>query len=186
MQITARHNLYRLGIAAAVAALTSVACNNSDYKTGDNTNTPAATNVDTGLSKTTDTANNTPVAHTAVVHSRKKATTSIVMTEAAAGTTAPQFPGGQKALDSYVNDHINYPQNAIDNDVTGTVRVSFVVDEEGRISKAKLMNPRKVGEGLDEEALRVVSNMPDWKPATKHGKKIKTRLELPISFQVES
>ena len=188
MQITAKYNLYRLGVVVAVTALTSVACNNSDYKTSDNTTRPASTDMDTSVAKTLDSTarTSTPSTHTAGIHNRKKASTSIVMTDAAAGTTAPQFPGGQKALDNYVNEHINYPQNAIDNDVTGVVRVSFVVDEQGRITKAKLVTPQRVGEGLDEEALKVVSNMPEWKPATIHGKKVKTRLELPISFQVES
>lgn len=108
------------------------------------------------------------------------------MTDKMAGGTMPEFPGGQKALDNYVNDHINFPQDAIDKDAQGTVRISFVVDENGRITKAKLMNPERVGNGLDQEALRVVNNMPEWKPATLHGKKVKARLELPISFQVES
>jgi len=128
----------------------------------------------------------TPPARPTAMHHRKKASTTIVMTETMKGATAPQFPGGQRALDNYVNDHINYPQNAIDNDVSGVVRVQFVVDENGKISKAKLISPQKVGEGLDEEALRVVNSMPEWKPGTLHGKRIKTRLELPISFMVES
>ncbi|HEY4108169.1 TonB family protein [Puia sp.] len=200
MQITAKHNLYRLGVAAAVAALTSVACNNSDYKTSDDTTPadspsaqmnpaapatpagqPAAVDMDT-----TKSSAGTPATHKAGMHNRKRASTSIVLTDKEAGVTAPEFPGGQKALDSYVNDHINYPQGAIDNDVSGIVRVSFVVDEHGKITKAKIISPQKLGEGLDEEALRVVSTMPEWKPATLHGKRVKTRLELPISFQVES
>ena len=108
------------------------------------------------------------------------------MIDKVAGGTMPEFPGGESALNKYVNDNINYPQDAIDNDVTGIVRVSFEVDKNGKISKATLISPQKVGKGLDEEAVRVVGNMPDWKPATVHGKNVKTRLELPISFQVES
>jgi TonB family protein len=120
------------------------------------------------------------------ISNRKMAAASVVMTEKVAGTTAPEFPGGQRALDNYVNAHIKYPKAAINNDVTGIVRVSCTVDENGRITKVKLLNPEKLGDGLDEEAVRVVSNMPDWKPATFHGRRVKTQLELPISFMVET
>ena len=99
---------------------------------------------------------------------------------------APQFPGGQNALDNYINKNVNYPQRAIDDDVTGTIHVSFVIDEKGDVTKAKVLDAANVGDGLDQEALRVVKNMPTWMPGTVKGKKVKTRMELPISFQVES
>jgi len=99
---------------------------------------------------------------------------------------APQFPGGQRALDNYINKSVNYPQQAIDDDVSGTVHVSFVVDEKGRVTKARVVDAANVGDGLDMEALRVVKNMPQWMPGKVNGKKVKTHMELPISFQVES
>ena len=99
---------------------------------------------------------------------------------------APQFPGGQRALDNYINNNVNYPQQAIDDDATGTVHVSFIVDEDGHVTKAKVMDAANVNDGLDQEALRAVKNMPAWTPGTVKGKKVKTRMELPISFQVES
>ncbi|HEY4336949.1 MAG TPA: energy transducer TonB [Puia sp.] len=188
MQMKAKHPLYVLPVAAAILALGAVACNNSDYTTSDHSTPDSAMTKSNPADKDTvdNTAKTTPPARPIATHHRKKASTSIVVTEPMAGAIAPQFPGGQGALDSYVNDQINYPQNAIDNDVSGVVRVSFIVDENGKITKAKLISPQKVGEGLDEEALRVVNKMPEWKPGTLHGKKVKTRLELPISFTVES
>ncbi|HEY4288486.1 MAG TPA: TonB family protein [Puia sp.] len=98
---------------------------------------------------------------------------------------APEFPGGQNALDNYVNNNIDYPAKAIDDNTTGTVRVSFVVDEHGKVSRAHIVG-NKLGNGLDEQALKVVNNMPAWKPGKVHGKNVKTRLELPIAFQVEA
>jgi protein TonB len=98
----------------------------------------------------------------------------------------PQFPGGNDALSGYVNDHLQYNQTAIDNNTTGTVKVSFVIDEKGKVMSAHLIGANKVGNGLDEEALRVVSNMPSWRPGKVKGKNVKTRLELPISFQLEA
>jgi protein TonB len=186
MQMKEKHGIYRLSWLAAVLALASVACNNSDNKTSYSSSPDSTKNLNPAASATPAGQPSTPTTHTAGIHNRKKAKATIVVTKPMAGAKAPEFPGGEKALDNYVNDHINYPQQAIDNDVSGVVRVSFIVDEQGRITKAKLVSPQKVGEGLDEEALRVVSNMPEWKPGTLHGRKVKTRLELPISFQVES
>jgi protein TonB len=100
--------------------------------------------------------------------------------------TGPQFPGGQNALDKYITNNFNYPQQAIDDDRSGIIHVSFIVDEEGNVTKAKLLDAANVGDGLDQEALRVVKAMPSWKPGKVNGKKVKTRMELPISFQVES
>lgn len=98
----------------------------------------------------------------------------------------PEFPGGQHALADYVNNHLDYPQQAIDDNTVGTVKVSFVVDEHGKVSGAHLLTGNKVGNGLDEQAVRVVNSMPAWKPGKVNGKNVKTRLELPISFQLEA
>lgn len=184
MQTKQKHPFYAIPVAAALLALSSVACNNSDYRTSDTAAADSSTTKIASADK--DSADKDTMTHTARVHNHKKATARIVVTAPMAGAIAPEFPGGQQALDNYVNNHIKYPQDAIDNDISGVVRVSFIVDENGRITKAKLLNPQRVGQGLDEEALRVVETMPEWKPGTLHGKKVKTQLELPISFQVES
>lgn len=100
-------------------------------------------------------------------------------------TVMPEFPGGQGGLATYVNNHVDYPQQAIDDNTAGTVRVSFVVDETGKVKNAKVVSGQ-VGSGLDQEALRVVNNMPNWKPGKVKGHNVKTRLELPINFQLEA
>lgn len=99
--------------------------------------------------------------------------------------TMPEFPGGQNALDNYVNNNIDFPQQAIDDNTSGTIKVAFVIDEKGKVMKAHIIG-NKLGNGLDEQALKVVSNMPTWKPGKVNGKNVKTRLELPIAFQVEA
>jgi protein TonB len=98
----------------------------------------------------------------------------------------PQFPGGNEGLSSYVSDHVQYSQSAIDANTEGTVKVSFVVDENGKVMDAHVVGEQKIGNGLDEEAVKAVSNMPSWKPGKVKGKNVKTRLELPISFQLEA
>jgi protein TonB len=98
--------------------------------------------------------------------------------------TMPEYPGGHSALAAYVENHLDYPQKALDDNKEGTVSVSFVIDENGKVVDAQV-NGNKLGDGLDEEALTVIKNMPNWKPGTVKGKNVKTRLDLPIKFQVE-
>lgn len=97
--------------------------------------------------------------------------------------TMPEYPGGEPALSKFVENNITYPQNAVDQNTEGTVNVSFVVDEKG-----KVMNPvatgKTAGGGLDEEAVKIVKQMPAWKPGTVKGKAVKTRLLLPVTFKL--
>lgn len=96
----------------------------------------------------------------------------------------PQYPGGESALSDFVSNHIEYPQQAMDDNANGTVTVSFVVDEKGKVIDPKVVG-QTPGHGLDQEAMRVVQNMPAWKPGTVKGKPVKTRLQLPIVFKVD-
>ena len=188
---------------AAFSVFGLVACNSDDYKSGD-----SATTKDT-LSKTdATTAGNTADGNTAKDNAAAKNTTAVTPKKRKASITWPQdngdkmvmdkegvynkatvmpeFPGGQNALANYVNNHLDYTQQAIDDNTTGTVRVSFVVDENGKVTGAHLINDGKIGNGLDEQALKVVGSMPAWKPGKVNGKNVKTRLELPINFQLEA
>ena len=99
--------------------------------------------------------------------------------------TMPEFPGGQVALVNYINNNLNYSQAAIDNNIDGTINISFVVDEHGKVVDPQVMGNKKLGNGLNEETLRVFNNMPSWKSGKVKGKNVKTRLEIPITFQLE-
>jgi len=96
----------------------------------------------------------------------------------------PSYPGGQKELDKFVQDNIQYPQDAIDNGVEGTVTVKFAVDESGKVYSPQLAN-EKLGYGLDEEALSVINKMPKWSPGRIKGKNVKTYYDLPITFALQ-
>ena len=96
----------------------------------------------------------------------------------------PVYPGGQAALSDYIANHIDYPQMAIDDNKQGTVNVQFVVDENGKVQSAKVVGS-KLGDGLDEEAERVISSMPKWNAGTVKGKPVKTRVTVPITYQIE-
>jgi periplasmic protein TonB len=97
---------------------------------------------------------------------------------------APEFPGGQSALSDYINNHLTYPQTAIDNGISGTLHVTFVVDEHGKVTGAQAIDGKNLGDALISETLNVFNTMPAWKPGLVHGKKVKSRLQLPVTFQL--
>jgi periplasmic protein TonB len=94
----------------------------------------------------------------------------------------PEPKGGMQAFMEYVARNVKYTRQARSLDIEGKVFVQFVVDTEGSITEAKVL--RGVGAGLDEEALRVIKNAPPWNPGRQGGRKVKVRMVIPISFQL--
>ena len=99
-----------------------------------------------------------------------------------AGEETPDFPGGIARLGSFIKENLQYPQEAIDAGIEGRVFLSFMVEEDGSITEVKVM--KGLGYGCDEEAVRVVSNMPKWKPGKQGGEPAKFTYNLPIKFSL--
>jgi len=98
---------------------------------------------------------------------------------------APMYNGGQAALENYIQNNLQYPSQAIDNNVEGEVRVQFAVDNNGNVSNVSTVG-NKLGYGLEDEAIKVVSAMPKWTPGKVKGKSVKTWRTLPITYRLES
>ena len=92
----------------------------------------------------------------------------------------PQFPGGMKALGVYLAENIAYPSEAAEKGIGGRVVVQFVVERDGSVSGAHVI--RSVDPALDREAVRVVSNMPNWIPGKQNGTPVRCRYVVPIMF----
>ncbi len=92
----------------------------------------------------------------------------------------PTFPGGEAELMKYLGKNTKYPAIAKDAGIQGTVFVTFVVDTDGKVKDVRVL--RSIGGGCDEEAIRVVENMPDWSPGRQRGKNVKVQYNLPIRF----
>lgn len=97
----------------------------------------------------------------------------------------PEFPGGMEALMKFLSSNLKYPPKAAEEKVTGTVFVSFVVDENGKIKDITLLNDKKVGLGCDEEAMRVIKMMPDWTPGVHQNEKVAVLYKLPVRFKIK-
>ena len=95
----------------------------------------------------------------------------------------PQFVGGGKAFSEYLSKSIRYPKEALQRRVSGRVFVSFVLNAEGKVQDAHVL--RGPGNGLNDEALRLVWLMPNWEPARVNGQPVRVACTVPISFTSE-
>lgn len=97
-------------------------------------------------------------------------------------TCPPQFPGGDAALISFLNENIKYPPKAVQDKVEGKVIVQFMVKKTGKIDDVKVL--RSVRKDLDDEAVRVVKMMPDFIPAKQNGEVADMPYTIPVSFKL--
>ena len=93
----------------------------------------------------------------------------------------PEFIGGQQALISYLCNEIRYPEQAIKDKIEGRVVVRFVVDQLGRVCDPTVVHG--VRSDLDEEAIRVVRNMPLWLPGRIGGEPVNCYFLLPVNYR---
>ena len=94
--------------------------------------------------------------------------------------TQPEFPGGNKALATYFSKNLQYPTKSKNASCRGKVIVNIQIEKDGSVSNVSVI--KGVNLVLNKEAKRVVSNMPNWKPALLNGKPINDSLTLPIVF----
>ena len=96
--------------------------------------------------------------------------------------TQPEFPGGETAVNKYLEESIIYPTVCVKNNIEGRVKVRFFINIDGSISDFMIV--RGVHPMLDGEAIRVIARMPKWEPAIKYGNKIKDKTTLTVNFRL--
>lgn len=92
----------------------------------------------------------------------------------------PAFPGGDAARLKYFAQNIHYPVEAREIGIQGTVYIGFVVEPDGSVSNIKIL--RGIGGGCDEEAIRVVGQMPKWNPGKQRNRPVRVQFTLPVRF----
>lgn len=95
----------------------------------------------------------------------------------------PGFPGGDVALLKYISEAIKYPEDAVNNGIQGRVTLRFVVASDGSVKRVEVL--RGIDPLLDEEAIRVVSSMPKWKPGKQNGKAVPVWFSVPVTFKLK-
>ena len=94
----------------------------------------------------------------------------------------PSFPGGNKAMSSFIAENINYPELAREMGEQGIIYISYTVEAGGTLSNFRIR--KGVSMSLDQEALRVVKLMPKWIPGIDHGRNANTEFTIPIHFRL--
>lgn len=94
-----------------------------------------------------------------------------------------QYPGGAPAWLRFLNRNFRYPEDALNNQVQGTIIVQFIVDQTGNVSDVAAISGPEAG-GLREEAVRVIRNSGQWLPAIQNGRKVKSYKRQPVVFMM--
>ncbi len=94
----------------------------------------------------------------------------------------PSFPGGEEACYAWIKQNLQYPAACKENGVGGRVMVAFVVELDGSLSDAKIV--RSPAKELSDEALRLIGQMPKWRPAILGNKIVRSHFNLPIIFRL--
>ncbi len=94
----------------------------------------------------------------------------------------PEFAGGMGGWARYLSLNLKYPQQARDKKTTGRVILSFIVEKDGSLSDIKVL--RGIGDGADEEAVRVLKSSPNWKAGIMNGRPVRVAYTMPIFFQL--
>lgn len=92
----------------------------------------------------------------------------------------PEYVGGFEALNEFIGSELKYPEQAKKNKTEGTVIVWFIVEKDGTTSSASADN--RIGNGCEEEAVRVVSLLGPWTPGMKDGQAVRVSYKIPIKF----
>ncbi len=96
----------------------------------------------------------------------------------------PQFQGG--GLDNFhkfILNQVIYPALPLENGIGGTVILSFIIDEKGKLTQIEIL--RNAHPELDKEAMRVLSSSPDWTPGKQRGNPVKVKFTIPIKFNLQ-
>lgn len=108
-----------------------------------------------------------------------------------------EFTGGNDSMMNFIKQNFIYPPIALEKDLQGNVVVSFVINEKGKVTNAKVIDSKYIisdqykskklsseKNALNDEALRIVNAMPDWKPGYQNGNPAKVLFRLPIKFSI--
>jgi protein TonB len=95
----------------------------------------------------------------------------------------PKFQGGDaNTFSKWVSTHLDYPEIAKENGVSGRVMVQFTVNPNGTVSDVKVL--RGVDPSLDKEAVRVIQSSPKWTPGKQRDRAVKVTYQFPVIFQL--
>lgn len=97
---------------------------------------------------------------------------------------APEYPGGTIALLTFIQQHLEYPEGAKEQEIQGRVIVQFIIEKDGTVSDVKIV--KSVDPLVDDQVVRAISAMPAWKPGMHEGKTVRVSYSVPIHFKLQA
>ena len=94
----------------------------------------------------------------------------------------PEYQGGEEAFLKFLKENIEYPKEAQEKGIEGSVDIRFCIEEDGNLSEIKVL--RDIGYGCGEEAVRVIKMMPKWEVAQIDGENVRMQYSIPIDFKL--
>jgi TonB family protein len=95
----------------------------------------------------------------------------------------PEYPGGKEELRKYVNENLNYPEEAIKNKIEGYVLLTAQIDDNGEVLEVSV--DRGIGYGCDEEAIRLIEGL-HFGGVKNRGMRLTTKKKFKIRFQLKN
>jgi periplasmic protein TonB len=96
----------------------------------------------------------------------------------------PEFPGGNTELLKFISENLEYPAEAIDNNIQGRVILKFAVNTDGSVDRVEVI--KGVDNSLDNEAIRVVKTLPGFKPGKQNGVPVPVWFTIPVIFRINN
>ncbi|RZK43691.1 MAG: energy transducer TonB [Pedobacter sp.] len=93
----------------------------------------------------------------------------------------PSYPGGIQKFYDWISNTLKYPPMASENNIQGTVYVSFTIEKDGTLTDVKTEG-KKLGYGLDEEAIRILKSSRRWNPGMQNSKPVRVKYNIPLKF----
>ena len=123
-----------------------------------------------------------------IAQSKENSNTKVKADSSWRGCFSPEeiakYPSGYIEMNKFIKQNFIYPQRAKEEGVEGKCYVSFVIDTMGKIKDIKVVKGIKGCVECDEEAKRLISIMPNWKPTSVNGKKQECKINYPVKFQM--
>ncbi|MBA4054644.1 MAG: hypothetical protein C0490_08030, partial [Marivirga sp.] len=88
--------------------------------------------------------------------------------------------GGRRAFKQYLEQNLRYPEQALANNVEGKVTIMFTVETSGHLSDFRVL--RGIGNGCDEEVIRLVKEGPKWAPSKRKEDAVRDKVKVRMRF----
>ncbi|MEP6735204.1 MAG: TonB family protein [Chryseolinea sp.] len=90
--------------------------------------------------------------------------------------------GGRRAYKQYLEKNLQYPERALGKNVEGKVTIQFAVEPSGELADFRVI--KGIGDGCDEEVIRLIKSGPKWAPTKRDTEKLRGMVRVKMRFQV--